>query len=57
MGCVHLLSTSQLLKLQNHTRHCHPRILFRIDFHMVLAFFHSNFRKPSFARIGRHNWK
>lgn len=38
MGYVHILHTAQLLNLIGHH---HPYLMSHVDFHMVLAFYHT----------------
>lgn len=46
MGCVHLLTTEQLLRLDgDETRRC---CLVHTDLCEILAFLHSIYQKPSF---------
>lgn len=51
MGWEHVLATEQAIKTWNQTGYCHILFLFNLGFQTVLAFYHSNFWKASFANM------
>lgn len=46
MGCVYLLCAAEH-KSQNHAGHCHPHVLFHMNFHAVLAFYQATAKRFS----------
>lgn len=49
MGCVYLLCTAEH-KSQKQVGHCHPHVLFHMNFHAVLAFYQATAK--SVTKIG-----
>ena len=49
MGCLYLLCTAEH-KSQKQVGHCHPHVLFHMNFHAVLAFYQAT--AESVTKIG-----